>query len=118
MIKITHVKINTEYTPVKVHDINNTPFYAEVKNLRFYFTSFFYLDNFEKRFNEKLETMTNRITPYLPLKEKTKINGLVELNALTLYGDIEKRGCRIESIEGENIRCLDKIVINVQYSVE
>lgn len=119
MIKISYVKVNAEYTPQKVHDIDTTPFFAEVKDLRFYFTSFFYLDNFEKRFNEKLKILTSRIQPYLPAKENTNIIGLVSLNALGLYSEIEKRGCRIENLKsGVVYRCLEEIIINVQYSVE
>lgn len=113
------IKINAEYTPQKVHDIEDTPFYAEVNELRYYFTSFFYLDNFEKKFDERLRLLENRLLPYLPCRENTKVIGLEDLNALTLYGDIEKRGCRILNTKTKDeYRWLEEIKIEVQYLVE
>lgn len=113
------IKTHEKFTKKMTQDIEDTPFYADVEQFRFYFTSAFYLNNFKDRFNDKLEVLSNRLQPYLPNPHKTKITGLVMLNAFNLYQEIEKRGYKVYDKEkGITIRCLETITINLQYSHE
>lgn len=113
------LKVNAPYISHKqglVVDIEESELFVEYLDMRFYFTSHFYLNNFVDRFEDKLKIVENRIAPYLPKPHESTIDGLDVMNALNLYNHIEKRGCRINLLHtGEVIRCLDEITVQVQF---
>lgn len=97
----------------KVYNIDDTPFTVRVDNYRFYFTSYFYMSNFEKRLDSKLKILKNRLKPYLPIPHETKVENLHILNAFNQYYNIEKRAYKVvntttnEIINKPESLCLD-----------
>lgn len=99
----------------KVYNIDDTPFTVRVDNYRFYFTSYFYMTNFEKRLDSKLKILHNRIKPYLPIPHETKVENLHILNAFNQYYNIEKRAYKVvDTITNEEVNSPEHLTLNVQ----
>lgn len=99
----------------KVYIIDETPFTVRVDNYRFYFTSYFYMTNFEKRLESKLKILNDRIKPYLPIPHETKVENLHILNAFNQYYNIEKRAYKVvNTTTNEEINNPEALYIDVQ----
>lgn len=107
------------YYDKRVYKLEDTPFTHTVRDMEFKFSSYFYLQNFIERLDEKLEILEKRLAPYLPLPYKSTVNGLVTLNALNLYQHIEKRFYYVKLIHSERvIKCPTEITVNLIFSKE
>lgn len=85
-----------------VYDLEETPFFIDIYNLRFYFSSKFQLDKFKRAYPQKVESMIYRIKPYigdeiLKFREDLKIATIIET-----YKKSEPRGCKYHFIENES----------------
>lgn len=98
----------------KVYKIDETPFTVRVDNYRFYFTSYFYMSNFEKRLDSKLKILHDRIKPYLPMPHETKVENLHILNAFNQYYNIEKRAYKVvNTATNEEINNPEELYVSV-----
>jgi hypothetical protein len=84
------------------HNINESDYFIENNDLRFYFSSIFYLDKFLNEYKEEREKTIVRLKRIYEVDPN--INPL--LSDITLYKNIEKRGYRIE-YKGEKIKWLE-----------
>lgn len=78
------------------NDINESNYYFQYDNLKFYFSSLFYLDKFKRMYREFIKNETMK----LRLKFKSNIDA-DELILILLYKNIEKRGFKVKYNEKE-----------------
>ena len=77
------------------YDLEKSPFTYEINNIKFYFSSKFYLEKFKKSIDNYLMVENYRFTQRYKLKlEKVYFNGFL---LVSLYKKCEKRGFYIES---------------------
>lgn len=74
------------------NDIDESTYFSEVDNYKFYFSSLSYKNKFETRLAEYITTEEKK----LELKFNTKINAKLLL-MFDLYRKLEKRGFRVEN---------------------
>lgn len=81
------------------HDLSKSTYIAYYGDLRFYFSSLFYKNNFKKRINEYVRKYS------LYMQKKFLLNINIEyFMAISCYKSIEKRGFRVENtLTGEFI---------------
>lgn len=119
-ILIGHIMIKTYdiADPIRVADINDTPFKVETLGYTFYFSRRYSMRSFISKLGENFNKVFDRITTYLPAKSDTEIEGVELLSIIHLYSLIEKNGVRIVNDKGDTITCLSQIKVDVHFFKE
>jgi hypothetical protein len=73
------------------YDLDDSPFFLELNEFAFYFSSKFYMDKFMRTYPEYLRTETLKLS----VKYKMIVNA-DEMLLLSLYKMIEKRGFKVK----------------------
>lgn len=84
-----------------VYDLKKSEYMSEFAGLKFYFSSPYYQAKFLSRLTEFIESQSVRI--YSMYKTFIAIAGLEKFLAISLYQQIEKRGCRIIDESGSEL---------------
>jgi hypothetical protein len=87
-------------------DIKESDYCVEVQDIKFYFSSRFYMGNFKKALEKnEIDIFNKRANNLYKNKFRLKMD---KLALIRLYESIERRGFRIE-IEGNEVDCLERV---------
>lgn len=102
------------FTNQRVFQLNETPYWLDFLNYRFYFSSDYNRQNFKKRFKPRKEKILNRLIAYVPSRNSENIKGIDKLTAINTYNEIEKKGFRVKDLlKGVEYLCSEEITVVV-----
>ena len=93
-----------------VYDLEETPFFVDIENIRFYFSSKFQMDKFKRDYPKRIESMFFRLKPYIG---ETGINefkqDLTKRCIIESYTQSEPRGSKFHIINEDEVENIDYV---------